>query len=993
MANLANTLLPPVLSTFMPAFLAESDEGARVYFSYSPFSSNSREAYLLHVTVVDQLSNQNALADGNEVLFYSNIPSEENKNNSVQYDENKQMYFIVISKNKIAGGSFVTEKYYKIQMRLDCTPQPLDIDNSNIMVSTIKEYLTSNLVYFSEWSSVCLIRAIAEPFVTLNSFLKDGTTFFNRGSIPVIGKMQLTNSSSEKIQSYIIKVFDNNSDLVYTSETLFPEQRNEIYYFLESRNFTGKTESTAFVLDVEITTNNLFVFSSYFNFEVGENFLQDPNYDPFDPTITVEKLSDSKGTLIKDENNEYILPAKIEVDEKVEKRKIRLYLDQQEGFAYFYVKNGVANSLPGNIFVKRASSKTDFQLWEDFKVISLKEIEAPFSIKVEDHTVEPYVSYRYSIQYITNNGLYTAAKEIYSYDALGNPVSLYVKTETTTLIRKDKHLNLLYGCKVSNFKETVSRTKIDTLGGHFPKFVENNNMKYKEFSLSGTISGEADFNQRFLNKETFLSSQYSDYERYLENEKIVKSYRNDVSSKSLEKVPTTTMDDIWWEKVFRDEVLSWLNDGKPKLFKSLTEGNIPIILMNVSLTPKEQLGRRLYDFSATAYQIGDGSSLNDLMDLGIIGVCEKPGEQTGSEAGGKEEDSWLTVTKAGSFKKQQGVIARENQFTNIIEQLIAFENENALNLCCYNKSLITPCVNENLIENYHLRNIKLYFTSSPHYYYFGSSSSENNEGVHYDPKNADHIADGAKIKQGYQFKVKNAKDNNLVYIFVNKNGFYQIPNNTQISELYLNNRDEVYVEYIADYDEKQIDTLDSLVAAKKNKEVIGQERGAFDPEVFLGKQIKKKYDFIAKGINNDDFNYKVLQMSTWKGIFIETEPYAQIQVKTPDGNAKNYSIGFTGKLSLPPALAVEDLAFCGKKFFRKDLSPKDYKYIPLKDFEYAKIEDNTILVPNGVYNGDRIYYKGNWYPFEENLDFGCGIGKVPIDGTVNYRGVVWEYIW
>jgi hypothetical protein len=49
-------------------------------------------------------------------------------------------------------------------------------------------------------------------------------------------------------------------------------------------------------------------------------------------------------------------------------------------------------------------------------------------------------------------------------------------------------------------------------------------------------------------------------------------------------------------------VLEWLNNGKPKLFRSPTEGNYVIKLMNVSLTPFQGTNRMIHTFSATAVE-------------------------------------------------------------------------------------------------------------------------------------------------------------------------------------------------------------------------------------------------------------------------------------------------------------------------------------------------------------------------------------------------------
>jgi hypothetical protein len=58
------------------------------------------------------------------------------------------------------------------------------------------------------------------------------------------------------------------------------------------------------------------------------------------------------------------------------------------------------------------------------------------------------------------------------------------------------------------------------------------------------------------------------------------------------------------------EVLEWLNNGKPKVFRSPTEGNFIVQLMNVSLTPNETLGRMLHNFTCTAYEVNEFSFAN-----------------------------------------------------------------------------------------------------------------------------------------------------------------------------------------------------------------------------------------------------------------------------------------------------------------------------------------------------------------------------------------------
>ena len=73
------------------------------------------------------------------------------------------------------------------------------------------------------------------------------------------------------------------------------------------------------------------------------------------------------------------------------------------------------------------------------------------------------------------------------------------------------------------------------------------------------------------------------------------------------RAKTTQLTDhnIAAEREFKLAVLEWLNNGKVKLFKSPTEGNYLVRLMNVSLQPNDTLGRMLHTFSCTAYEVAE----------------------------------------------------------------------------------------------------------------------------------------------------------------------------------------------------------------------------------------------------------------------------------------------------------------------------------------------------------------------------------------------------
>jgi hypothetical protein len=75
------------------------------------------------------------------------------------------------------------------------------------------------------------------------------------------------------------------------------------------------------------------------------------------------------------------------------------------------------------------------------------------------------------------------------------------------------------------------------------------------------------------------------------------------------------------ERRFREKVEEFLNNFDYKLYKSPTEGNIVVVLNNVSLTPNADLGRMIFEFSATAYEVLE-NTLENLNEFGIIDIGE-----------------------------------------------------------------------------------------------------------------------------------------------------------------------------------------------------------------------------------------------------------------------------------------------------------------------------------------------------------------------------------
>lgn len=975
MANMLNTLFPPVVSTFMPAF--KEGESAKVYFSFSPLS-NPEVVEVIQVSVVDQRNNQNALVDTTGLLFFSAKKEESSDIRSIKYDELRQMYFFEIEESDLQGGKFLPEQYYKVQLRFDTSKDAKDFCKKDVNTGSKENYLISAIQKgsLSEWSSVCLIKAIYTPSLQLSFFNVNEVSSFYEGNLPVIGSVIFSGeTSSERVQSFEIEVLNEKNIIVFSSEKCFPESINKISYFFTTQNFESEDVFGNYTLVVKIITSSLYEFSTEFDFKIVEP-INVGNFELYDPDNPIPNSSN-----------------------------IQVKFNKEEGVASFRVATRLTDALSGNLYIKRASSESNFTKWENFKKINISSLPGSIlDVKILDNTVTPFVWYRYSCQYENEKGLLLPVKET---------DIVFADFETTSLMRQDRQLNLLYNCNVSNYKNTVSRTKTDTLGGKYPRFTENAILNYKQFSLSGTISSEADFNQKFLNKKEYFKDVYDYYKLYLKDKGVPSLQRNDVdfreigvdepNNPSLEEdlITSTTVNDWLWERAFREEVISWLNDGEPKLFRSLTEGAVPVILTDINLTPKTQLGRMLYDFSATAYQVGDGKSFEELVELGIV-ITETSDDQKSVEiekpqTGGR--DTFL-VEKPGQLLHFEG------DSTNIIDTIA-----NDLNL---RMSLVKEKETASKIESgsYAIKNIKIFYETPPHFFFFSDSylngvhwegqtnDTQGNsiypistEDLSYTPNGNIRYSKGT-LKQGYKLSYNSGKN-----IFVNKRGYYQFPENVKIQDLILNGEpsDKATIEYVVSYNQYIDSFIDSIVATSVDRTVIGQIKNLFSYGEKIGEQVKRKYSFYTG--NQQQY------MKSWKGISIEAAPYSIFHVQYVEDQAYNeetdYLIGKTGVFHLIKDYEVQDLQFKGRRMFKANSSPSVLNS-NIKDYEFLETEElvSEVLTPkrNHVYQikegekiiAHKIFYMNDWYDFEFEEGKLAGIAKVPVEANVNYHGDVLE---
>ena len=246
--------------------------------------------------------------------------------------------------------------------------------------------------------------------------------------------------------------------------------------------------------------------------------------------------------------------------------------------------------ISGTFLISRASSINGY-VWEELQRFDVQSI-VPSTWGAVDCTIEQGATYKYSLQQYNDNG-------IYSDRIISN--SVFADFEDAFLYDGERQLRIRYNPKISSFKNTIQETKIDTIGSKHPFILRNGNIKYKDFPISGLISYHMDTTETFMKKEE-LGIQTDD--------------NFDLNGQNITA-----------ERLFKLEALEWLNNGKAKVFRSPTEGNYIVRLMNVSLAPTDSLGRMLHTFSATAYEIAD-FNLKNLEQFELIDATENLSTQT-----------------------------------------------------------------------------------------------------------------------------------------------------------------------------------------------------------------------------------------------------------------------------------------------------------------------------------------------------------------------------
>ena len=664
-------LYPPQLEGTLPAFYKTSEKSTILSI---PFSMNravsAAEVYGYSLRVKDVINS--------DELFTVNTTNHSSTSEAIFLLNDMQSEFLVVGSYYKFQLAYIDKDgntgYYSTVGVVKCTSQP------TVIIEGLELSLNNNHKYFYtgfyQNGNDPTEKVYSYQFILTD---KNGEVISDSGKrIHLIENN--TDVTYESIDTYTIP-FDLEDDNVYFLQYIITTNNGLIVKSPKYRILQTSLIEMLENLKLETSLNfdegyiNIDVIydednDSMYILDTSSEFLNFTDY--YEKIYNIVKLDSN--TYIPNvyyilNNGEYILAESLTFDVMETYYESSYHLIKLTNLTYqtgkYYIKQ--EHFVKGNFLISRSSRDTNYKEWYQVCEIHIDGFGKVF-YSTKDFTIEQGKYYKYSIQEYNSYGTLSQRKIT---------DEIFADFEDMFLYDGKRQLKVRYNPKISSFKINKIINKVDTIGGKYPYIFENSATYYHEFPISGLISYLMDNNELFMTVDNLgLSETYNTLSRSstFEQESLKQQILNNVQEINLNNktisdwemgfITITTQEineirakvqnliernknlkeilnkkyqkeklfdeenhattnlistNMAAERIFKTEVLDWLNDGEPKLFRSPGEGNFLIVLTNVSLAPEDKLSRMLHTFSATAYEIAD-FNYDNLSNLKISNI-------------------------------------------------------------------------------------------------------------------------------------------------------------------------------------------------------------------------------------------------------------------------------------------------------------------------------------------------------------------------------------
>lgn len=313
----------------------------------------------------------------------------------------------------------------------------------------------------------------------------------------------------------------------------------------------------------------------------------------------------------------------------------------------------------------------------NFETIKIIDHEVPGQVnefEFRDYTVEMGDEYIYTVCQTDTKGDIKALLLPLTWGFENPGYARLMRMDSSYLTTRRHQLRLQGDVQLSAFKRNVNEQLQTTIGSKYPFYSRNGKNNYRSFQLQAFVSVNFDPTASFmrndpenglywddeesstlkvLDRDLYSSDQFSLSRRRIQSTKMIQKNErivqlgtedhkihyddegNPIPGPEITFGPKSIYDQklmkntqmnygtsqtnelIYIERKFREAVMSWLSDGKPKLFRSETEGNMIVQVTGVSFTPYKAANRMVYSFSATITEIAD-CDLENLIRYNLV---------------------------------------------------------------------------------------------------------------------------------------------------------------------------------------------------------------------------------------------------------------------------------------------------------------------------------------------------------------------------------------
>ena len=560
----STTLFAPQVRSVPPAFVykvTKTDKGepniegsVKIYYSHSEFNINS-QYNKIEYKIIDPNRQSGWGSDSmlTEEEFYSNDAFFETKDEEVKKDK---IYYIKNDENiyeeqknlkEFVNGLIYYERFDTIYF-----------NSKEFEEFTLNQYYQIQIRlsndtegYKSAWSQASLIRPISAATINIE---QQGKMF-----------------SLEKIDGWIEYADKSTIEAIKNFCVYIKQGDAEVYRSKVIANTLG-TKFSSFLYDVLLPDGN---------YKLGIEYTTINGFNG--------KTEDGKENLFQ---IGYENPIPLDFKQVSLKRNTDIGAVSLE-FEFNLASMTMNNEVTFDI--QRTSEKDNFSKWLQIKSFNIVNPSSMF--RYDDMTIETETVYRYRILVSYGGKVYIADK-----DLEGKFLEVLTRIEDIHLMGEHQQLSIKYNPNISGFKYVTQESITNSLGGKFPIVRINGDTKYRQFSLSGTLSFNTDYIA--LNAEG-VDSRGVDMRRWWKEENCtllfdLESLIANFSGAAEKMVKNSTS---YLEKKYRSLAMDFLTDQKPKLFRGMAEDTMIVYLSNVSFTPNKQLSREVWDFSCTVTEI------------------------------------------------------------------------------------------------------------------------------------------------------------------------------------------------------------------------------------------------------------------------------------------------------------------------------------------------------------------------------------------------------